>query len=314
MSLDIKKITEPYKNIIITGHLRPDGDAIASAFACALAFKKLGKNPVIITEPYDQHYDVLRGREFVVEEPDFTPEVFMSVDCGSIDRLPRGAKRFFDAATVTINIDHHSGPSEFAQYNYVVPGASSASELVYDIFENAVEIDLEIASAIYAGIVYDTGGMRYPATTARTMEIVCKLMALGIDFSTLYAEILLKRSLTGLKAHVLALENLEIKSELNLALTNFSYPEIKEFGILPEEIHGIVQFILYIDGIDTALFLYEYKPGKFRVSARSRTIDVRIPAVKFGGGGHKFAAGCTTEGSLSEVRQKLIDEIVILKQ
>jgi phosphoesterase RecJ-like protein len=307
---DIREIIRPYQNILITGHLRPYGDAVASAFACALALRKLGKTPEIFMEPYDPHYDALRGREFLTPAPT-RPEVFISVDCGSIERLPKGAKKFFDEAQVTVNIDHHSGPGAFARYNYVVPGASSAAELIYDVFENIVEIDLEIASAIYAGIVYDSGGMRYPATTARTMEIVGKLMAMGIDFPSLYAEILLKRSQIGLKAHLLSLENLEISPEINLAATVLRYSEITRFGITPAEIHGIVQFILYIDGVDTALFLYEYQPKKFRVSARSRTIDVRRVAEKFGGGGHTLASGCSMEGSFEEVKQKLIDELFI---
>lgn len=307
----IVKLLEPYEKIVITGHQKPDGDAIGACFSTAMLLSKIGKKPIVVLEDFIKKYDIIPGKEFLykgnIEE--LEPEVFISLDCGSKERFA-WLNELFNKAKLTINIDHHMSNNDFSDYNYVDANSVSTCEIVYRLFLDKINIDKKIAEALYAGIIYDSGGLRFRNVSSQTMEIASKLMEFGIDFPNIYNEILLKRTLPEITAIKKAWEKLTLDFNNNLSMTSFTLEDMKELNITRDDLDGIVQMILNIEDINTSVFVYESSPEFFKVSLRSIYLDVNKVASAFGGGGHINAAGCTVSGTLDEVLSKIKAEIV----
>ena len=173
------------KSVAIAGHIRPDGDAVG---ACLGLYHYLKKNyPEIETtvylEPIPAAFQMLAGVSQICHdfEQEKTYDVFFGLDCSDIKRLGRAAG-YCTGAAKTICIDHHISNGGFAQINYIVPEASSTSELVFGILDEE-KLPYESAEALYMGIVHDTGVFRHSCTSPETMEIAAKLMRKGINCS-----------------------------------------------------------------------------------------------------------------------------------
>ncbi len=185
---DILKHIEMSENIYIAGHINPDGDAISSCYAFAMAMKKLNKNPKILLEEIPQKYDFLTGKQFwyTGDYSLLEPGVFFALDCGDKQRLGNAAQ-VFDNSLFTYNIDHHGSNTNFAQVNVVNGTASSASEMVFEILtELNIDIDYDMAVALYSGIVFDTGGFKHNSTLKRTHEIAGVLVEKGVPTADIH--------------------------------------------------------------------------------------------------------------------------------
>lgn len=292
------------RNVAIAGHLRPDGDAIGSCLGLYLYLKE--NYPEIETAVYLEQppraYATVHGVSEI--NSDFSEEhvydVFFCLDCADEKRLGEAAK-YKNSAKRTICIDHHVSNGGFADVNYIVPDASSTSELVYGVLDED-KIPLYAAEALYMGIVHDTGVFRHSCTSPETMEIAAKLMRRGFDFSgiinrTYYDKTYYQHQILGraLLESILLLHGKIIFSAIRKKDMEF-------YGVVPSDMDGIVQTLMSTSGTEAAIFLYETKPREYKVSMRSRgLIDVSVIAGYFGGGGHVCAAGCTMQGSVYDV-------------
>ncbi|MCL1861942.1 MAG: DHH family phosphoesterase, partial [Defluviitaleaceae bacterium] len=202
---EILQIIREGNDFIVAGHVGPDGDSIGSCFALALALHKMGKNVQVLLEPYARKFKVIPGKEFLFsgEKESLQPEIFVALDCADSARLGEPNKAVFERAKTTICIDHHNTNIGFADYNYIDPEASSASEMVFEVIEQLTTSTHDIAAAIYAGIVSDTGGFRYNATAKSTMETSARLME-QISFTDIYNELMHKHRFAAGKALGLA--------------------------------------------------------------------------------------------------------------
>ena len=175
----LREECENARNIVISGHIRPDGDCVGSCMATYLYLKKVmpGANVKVLLEQPSDVFSCIKDFEeidnsFIYEED---CDVFIALDCEK-SRLGE-AQRIFDAAKKTINIDHHiSNANGCADVNYIDPKASSASELVYDVIEKE-QLDLEIAKAIYIGMIHDSGIFQYSNTSPKTLRTAADLIS-----------------------------------------------------------------------------------------------------------------------------------------
>ncbi len=296
MYSDFNKLFDVIKTsetIVLTGHSNPDGDAIGSTMALALALKKMGKNPIVLFESFSEKFNIIPNTEniFNGDATIIVPDLFITLDCGDLDRLNEEAYLVYKKSTITANIDHHVSNMGFADYNIVDVKASSTSEIVFTIIENMVEVDKDIVSCVYAGIVYDTAGFRHINTSGYTHKIANKAHELGIGFNEIYNSIIGQHSITEIEIFKKALSHINIDLENKIISTYITQKDIEEAGSTSKELGSIVSYLISTDNMDVALFAYE-KEDAVKVSLRSKGVDVNKVAANFGGGGHVRAAGC----------------------
>ncbi|HKM04691.1 MAG TPA: bifunctional oligoribonuclease/PAP phosphatase NrnA [Lachnospiraceae bacterium] len=296
------------RTIGISGHKRPDGDCVGACMALYLFLRKA--LPEVIVEVYLDKpaaiFDCIQGIENIktsiasVEPMD----VFIALDC-SKDRLGE-AVELFDRAKKTINIDHHiSNANGTGMVNYIVTDASSTCELIFDVIDEEL-LDMEIAKAIYIGIIHDTGVFQYSNTSKKTMEIAGKLISFGFPFSSIIDETFYEK--TYVQNQVLGRAILEsIRFMDGKCIVSVVDKKMMEFyHVGPEDLNGIVNQLRIIKGIECAVFMYETGLQEYKVSMRSNNIvNVSEIATFFGGGGHIRAAGCTMNGTFHDVINNL---------
>ena len=304
---------ENAKSVAIAGHIRPDGDAIGS---CLGLYHYLKKNypdidVTVYMEEIPDAYALIAGVSEICHDfgQEKTFDVFFCMDCADEERLGKAAV-YRNNAAKTICIDHHVSNGGFAEVNYIVPGASSTSELVFELLDED-KITLEAAEALYMGIAHDTGVFRHSSTTPETMEIAAKLMRKGVRFSkiindTYYEKTYHQNQILGraLLESILVMDKKVIFSAVREKDMDF-------YGVTPSDMDGIVQTLMATAGTEVAIFMYEISPRTYKVSLRSKEIvDVSTVAAYFGGGGHVHAAGCTMQGSIYDVVNNITLHIV----
>lgn len=305
------KITEIVKDagtIGISGHIRPDGDCVGASMSLYLYLKKEfpEKTVEVFLEKPAEVFNCIKDVEDI--HTDFKTEVerfdlFFALDTVK-DRIG-DAEPLFDKAVKTVNIDHHISNSGEGQINYIDAQASSTSELVYDILEED-KIDVEIAKAIYIGIIHDTGVLKYSNTTPKTLMTAAKLIAFGFDFSelidkTFYEKTYVQTLLLGraLIESILFMDGKCIVSCIEKKTLDFYKADSKD-------LEGIVSQMNVTKGVECTIFMYQTGVQEYKVSMRSKgKVDVSQIAVLFGGGGHKRAAGCNMNGNFYDVVNNL---------
>lgn len=294
-------------SFIIAGHTNPDGDAVGGCYALALALEKLGKKVIVVLEPYAKKFDIIPGRHLRYVGPleDLTADVLFCVDCADAGRLG-AAQPLLSRITETVCIDHHSTNKGYTKYDFVDGKVSSASELVFRLIEGFVEIDRDIASAIYAGMVNDTGGFRFSATSEGTLAIAGKLMALGIPFTDIYTEMSHRHTFTEAKIFARALDVCERTPDGRVAYTCVTRTMLDELSATGQDMDGVVEYLLNIRGVDVSVLLYDKTQTEVKVSLRSRRTDISRIASGLGGGGHALAAGINLSGNIYEVKDKVL--------
>jgi len=291
-----------YDHIVIAGHVNPDGDSVGACLAMALFCAALGKKPTVLLEAYPPQYDVVDGREFIRQGEwyDVPCDMFIALDCGGKDRLDR-AIPVFDRAALTVNIDHHKSNPGFAMMNAVDRKKSSASELLYTILQPLAPMDVHVASALMAGVVFDTGGFRHPSTSPETHEIAAALMRLGANASVIRQKMLHTHTMPATKIFSTALAHTAFSAVAPIVYTFLTLADMENADAMPHDLDGIVEHILDVDGAEAAILVSERGGGLCKISLRSRGLDMHTIAARFGGGGHKNAAGASAAGTAETV-------------
>ena len=302
------------KTIGISGHIRPDGDCIGSCMGLYLYLKKAcpdAQIQVMLEKPADIFSCISCIEEI---HSDFKPiteefDVFIALDSEK-SRIGE-AEKFFDRAGKRINIDHHiSNAKGSGDVNYVVPSASSASELVYDVIEDKNGLDADIAKALYIGIIHDTGVFQYSNTSPKTLRIAAELVAYGFDFSeiidkTFYEKTYVQNQILGraLLESILFMDGKCIVSMIDKKTMAF-------YNADSHDLEGIVSQLRSTRGVECAIFMYQTGTLEYKVSLRSNGgVDVAKVASFFGGGGHVRAAGVTMRGTFHDIVNNLSAQI-----
>jgi len=298
------------QRFVITSHARPDGDAIGSQVAMALALRQLGKDvhmvgadaapPQFLTFPAVSEIQVAQ----TVDGP-FDAAIVM--ECGDLSRTGvAGLDKYF-----VINIDHHPGNKSYGALNWFDPGAAACGEMVFDLIEAlGATLTPDIATHIYVTILTDTGGFHFSHITPRTFEICRRCTEAGAQPQSIARVIYDSSNMARLRLMGAVLHDLEFEGGGRAALATLTLELLERTGATQEDSEGLINIPLSVKEIQAVAFFKEIAPDSYRISLRSKgTVDVNRVANTFGGGGHKNAAGCTLNGSYRDVRKKVVDEL-----
>lgn len=299
------------KTIAIGGHVRPDGDCVCSVMALYRYLqKKLPQAEIdIYLEEPPAPFHVLQGIEDIKSEfnTDKSYDLFFALDCN--DERLGDALPIFRRAKKRVNIDHHISNTGCGDINIVEPERSSTAELLYDLMEPEF-VDEEIAKAIYIGIAHDTGVFRYSNTSPHTMQIAADLLKFGFDFSALIEETYYEKTYFQTQIMGRAILGSVRFMDGRCIVSMVSRRMMEFYCVTPKDLDGIVNQLQGVKGVDCAIFMYETGTLEYKVSMRSNgLVDVSKVAVKFGGGGHVRAAGCTMNGTYHDNINNLSHEI-----
>lgn len=312
MMKKINDIIGDAKTIGIAGHVRPDGDCMGS---CMSLYNYLKKNRPdldvrVFLEFVDKKFNIIENTDQIITTGyDGTKfDLFISLDTASLDRLGLNLP-FYENAKRTACIDHHASNDGYADYNYILPKASSASEVLYDLLDENL-IDKSIAEPMYMGIAHDSGVFRFQSTTPKTMRIAANMIEKGVNVNMILEETFFRKTYNQMMVTA------KIQSEAVLALDGkciYGYctsEMMEEYGVTTKDLDAVVASIRNVDGVEVAMFLYQLSEDSYKVSLRSENyVDVSKIAVENGGGGHVRAAGAEIYGELNDIINKLLNRI-----
>lgn len=294
---------------IITSHARPDGDAVGSVLAMAEILRQLGcETQIVLADPPPYIYKSLPGIADIRVAPttgeEDTPVIIL--ECDSTERT--GLKDLDNRSLV--NIDHHASGRHYADLNWIDEHACAVAEMVYSIAVAAkVKITPSMATCLYAAVLSDTGSFTYPSTNATTFKLAHDLAAYGASPSQIARNLYFTNPESKVRLLAVALSNMQCEGPV--AWSWVTDAEMERTGASAEDCEGIVNYLIGISGVESAVFLREVSPGgEFRLSIRSKgRIDVAQIAESLGGGGHRSASGCTLDGPLASATERILNQL-----
>jgi len=303
---------------LLTAHEGPDGDALGSLLGMHHLLGQLGKDSVMFMAakefPLPIEYRFLPLEEVFHEPPaDMADRTVVYLDCGNVDRVP--VEFLSNGANFRINIDHHHDNTLFGDVNLLDTGASSTAEIVYELaIALGVEITPEIASALYVGLITDTGKFMYENTNAHTHRIAAELIDAGVPVDETYRRLYEHVPLEKVRLLSHALNRIERHCGEQLVVAYITEADYEESGAGEEMTEGIIDHLRSVEGSKVAALVRDLGDrGKAarKVSLRSSggDIDVSAMARQHGGGGHMRAAGFSTDLELDELVGFLCREV-----
>jgi len=314
----LAELRESERFVLVT-HENPDGDALGSLVAMHELLKALGKDSVMFMAadefplPYEYRFFRLEGLVSVIPD-DVAERTIVFLDCGNIDRNPAEVIKRDDAHI--LNIDHHHDNTHFGTVNHVVPEASCTAEIVWDLMRGLdVEPTLPIAEALYVGLVTDTGKFMYENTGTRAHVMAAELIDAGVAVHEIYHRLYEGIPYGKLELLARGLAHVERYDGGALTLTHLSAADYLETGAEENYSEGVVDHLRSVEGTAVAGLvrdlLGEGQEGRRKVSLRATDgrVDVSRIARAQGGGGHRQAAGFSTEMPWEELVRFLRDEV-----
>jgi len=301
------------QRFLISSHENPEGDALGSILALGLALKGLGKEVLVLNQdPTPEMLSFLPGAEEITHQApaDGRFDVAFALDCGDKTRLGEEFTKVQKIRKV-INIDHHISNSYFGDINFVDPAASSTAEIIFDLLRIIpVAMSPAVAENIYAGILTDTGSFRYSNTSPKTFTVARMCLLAGVEPWKVAEKVYETQPLPRLRLLPLVLKTLEVAENGRVSSVFVTKKMMEETEASVALTEDFINFPRSLKGVDVALLFREVSPVKYRVSLRSRGgVDVARIAADFKGGGHPNAAGCTVEGTLPEVKAKVLERV-----
>lgn len=303
------------KNILILSHINPDGDTLGSmcGLYCAILknHKKKCDMAVMSKIPdvylYMPHISDIKNIDEIDKSREY--DLVINVDIASIERACEG-KTLFEKAKNTINIDHHKTNNAYAKLNYINADASSTGEILFGMFKNLKwEIDLDCAICLYTAILTDTGSFRFDNTKPTTFECASKLVEIGVNPSDMYKKVYESDSKTLVTFQSYCISKAKFLDNDKIAYTTVYKKDMERFSANDECMEGLTEKLRAIVSTQIAFVAKEMKSGGTKFSMRSKSADVAEICEVFGGGGHKFAAGCTIKASLEDAVNLILKEI-----
>jgi bifunctional oligoribonuclease and PAP phosphatase NrnA len=309
------------ERFLVTSHENPDGDALGSLLAMHLALVELGKDSAMVIVgdgplPAEYAFLDLVGAGLLSEVPDdLTARVLVAVDCAQATRLTDA--RLLEAR-LALNIDHHHDNSRFGAVNLVVDGASSTAEVLADVFsELGLSLTPAIAEALYTGLVTDTGRFQYTNTTPKSLRFAADLLEAEADPQLVFQAVYESMPFPKLKLLALALERAVLHADGRVVISYIVREDFEEVGALEPYSEGIIDVLRGVEGAELAALIREPPRDsgpRRRVSLRSSSehVDVSAIARKSNGGGHRQAAGFSSDLPLDDVIAFIIGEYAAL--
>ncbi len=303
------------KRILVTTHIHPDGDALGSQLAMGEILSALGKQVTLYSECEISHlYAFLPGGEKLQTElPDLASfDCVLALDCGDCFRLGLKREELLASGSVVV-IDHHAGHKDFGTLRWVDPHRASTGEMVYDLAEGlGVDLSYEAAYCLYTAIVSDTGSFRYSSTTAETFRVAGQLIGKGVKPSDVAGKLFDNFSVNRLRLMANVLETMNLYDDDKIAMISVTQAMFAETITDSADTETFINYPRSLKTVKVAAFIKEAPEGMISVSMRSKGhYDVAQVAAKFGGGGHRNAAGCKwPDSTIAAVWVELLPELM----
>ena len=300
---DISVFLREHNNYEILTHNYPDGDTLGSGYALCIALQQLGKNARVITAKLPPKFEYLTEG---VEEQDFTADYIISTDVAADSLLAPNMEKYL--GKIDICIDHHGSNSVTAKEKFVDKYAAANCEIIYKLLMRmGVNFTKQIVDCLYTGISTDTGCFRYTNTTADTFRIAASLVELGCNSAYINKVMFETKSKEKIMLEREVYDTITYCADGKCAIVWVTLDMLKSLNIGEDEIEGLASIPRQIEGVLIGITMKEKEGGFFKISVRTNgNIAAAKFCSKFGGGGHKAAAGCSINGSLEDVRSQLI--------
>ncbi len=299
-----------HDRFLVTTHENPDGDALGSILAMKLALEQLGKDAVLYLSgevPLPSEYGFMDLGDLGRMLPkDAAERVVLALDCANVRRLGPDPG-LVERSPLVVDIDHHHDNSRFGNVNLIVPDASSTGEILYDLFDDlGVVLTPEIAEALYIALVTDTGRFQYTNTTPRTLRMAAELVEAGANVHQVFQDVYENVAFAKLKLLARALESARVYDGGRVIVADLERGDFAAAGAEEPFAEGIIDFLRAVEGAEVVALIREpptQNGPTRRVSLRTRGegVDVSAIARKSGGGGHRQAAGFSSEASTDEI-------------
>ncbi len=300
-------------SIIIVTHIHPDGDAFGSMLGLANALRALGKNvECAVDGGIDDDFRFLANSDSIhATLHSGSWDLLIATDSGDQPRIGETGAYAKANARYSINIDHHITNTEYADINIVDPNATSAAEVIYSWVKYlAIPLTRDIAQPLLTGIVTDTLGFRTSNVTADTFEVAQNLLQTGISINEITERTLDNRPYSSITLWKQILSSVELH-EGGVIVASLSADDFKKAGLHSYDDYRLVSFLIKINEAMIAVVIKETNEGRISVNMRAKPgYAVIKPALALGGGGHTQASGATTDGTLAEVKAKLLPLLI----
>ena len=304
-----------HDDFLVVAHVQPDGDAVSSTLAVGWLLSCLGKKYVMVNEgPIPKRMGYLwqadQIRDLSAEPLNRKFNNVICVDCADFKRVGTTKELFAEGAKL-MNIDHHPTNDGYGTINLIVPYAAATAEILFDLIQfMGLELNEAIATALYTGLLTDTGGFRYSNTSPKVMATASKLLEYGVDGPGLSELLLEQMTLPQLRLLTRALNGLQLTEDGKISWVVVTDEDLKSAGAVHEDMEGIVNYPRNIQGVEVGLLFKVIDEQAVKVSMRSAgKVDVAKVAQSFGGGGHVRAAGARVEGTLEAIVPRVVEQV-----
>lgn len=308
----ICRVLREKRSFLVACHENPEGDAIGSELALALALRKMGKAVTVLNaDPVPANLAFLPGADKVVFEEDGSKyDVAVVMDCGSPERTGRIGPEL-RKCPLLVNIDHHRTNGDRGGLSLVDPDAAATGLLVHRVLSAmGYDIDVDVATNIYVAVLTDTGSFHYGSSSPEAFEVAGEMVRRGVDPWAVAEQVYETQSANRLRLLGRVLASLEVEAGGRIASITTLRGDLREFRCGKDALEGFINYPRSIVGVEVAVSFREEDGGVFRVSFRSKgRVDVSAVAARFGGGGHRNASGCTVPGSLPDVKRKVFEAL-----
>jgi phosphoesterase RecJ-like protein len=307
MLSQVVELIEAKGKFAITSHRRPDGDSLGSSLGLYWLLRALNKDvEVIMRDPAPHAYQQLPGAANIRVTPavDDSYDAVFVIECSDVTRpdLDDLEKQF------VVNIDHHATTALFGKINWLDSTASAVGEMIYNLCKaTGVRVTKEIAECVYTALITDTGSFHFSNTTERTFKVASELLRTGVKPAKAAEAVFASYPWSRIQLMGAVLSTARRDSTGRVALLRHTMEMQAAAHSSDEDADGFVNYPLTVGEVEAVAMLRESEPGIYRTSLRSKgEVNVAKVAEKFGGGGHRNAAGCTLRGTWEEAEEKII--------
>lgn len=296
-----------HDDYIILTHISPDGDTLGSAYALSLALTSIGKRAfVVCSDEIPKKYDYFVKAASLKS---FDYKTIIAVDVADAKLLGSLYEKYGDK--IELNIDHHISNTKYAKNLYLDASAAATAECIYDIAEKMnIEITPLMATALYTGIATDTGCFKYSNVTPKTHITAAKLLSCGIDAADINRRMFDTKSKSRLELEKMVLESAEFYFNDRCMILTVTTEMQQKTGCEQSDLDGVAAISRSVEGVKIGVSVKQGYKDTYKVSLRTYPpFDASAICKKLGGGGHKAAAGCTLEGTLSNVKEELLKAV-----
>lgn len=304
------------KNIAIFTHMMPDFDALGSSFALKRLCEKLGKNTVIFSDSFSK--DEVNANLFPLNEieSDFDAKQFDLIFLTDISFVSRLDKKYVEAVQNFKNViilDHHILTEETC-FPAKIEIVASASQIMLELFKDAdLPIDKDVASYIYTGVLGDTSRFLNSNVTKREFDDASFLVEHGVDLQKIYNFMYKFTTKTQIAVNKFIYESMKFLENEKIVYVVVTNKDMKKLNATLEDIKSFSNKLITIKGVEVSFLIYEVSGGGFKFSIRSKSLDILPFVTKYGGGGHKVAAGFdlnVKEKAISKVMKDFVKELL----